>query len=156
MPATPEPSFTPQRKWTIALNVSLLILLVVSVVVMVNYLSGDYFRRFHIGSQATNPLSPRTVRFLGSLTNRVKVTIYYDKDDPFYTTVLALLNEYTYVNPKVSVRTVDYTRDAGAARQLLAKYPYLASTTVKNLVIFECGDKVKAVEGSVLVNYAFE
>ena len=154
--ANPEPSFTPQRKWTIALNVSLLILLVASVVVMVNYLSGDYFHRFHLGSQATNPLSPRTVRFLGSLTNRVKVTIYYDKDDPFYTTVLALLNEYTYVNPKVSVPTVDYTRDAGAAQQLLAKHAWLASAKAKNLVIFECGDKVKAVEGNDLVKYSFD
>src|SRR6266699_419285 len=125
MAANPEPSFTPRRKWTIGLNVGLLILLVGSVVVMVNYLSRDYFHRFHLSRQATSPLSSRTVRFLGTLTNRVKVTIYYDQDDPFYTTVLALLNEYTYVNPKVSVRTVDYTRDAGAAQQLLAKYKFL-------------------------------
>ena len=52
-------------------------------------------------------MSPRTVHFLNSLTNRVKVTIYYDRDDTFYTTVLALLNEYSYVNPRISVRTVE-------------------------------------------------
>ena len=97
MAANPEPSFTPQRKWTIGLNVALLILLVTSVVVMVNYLSRDYFHRFHVSSQATNPLSSRTVHFLNSVTNRVKVTIYYDTGDHFYTTVLALLNEYSYV-----------------------------------------------------------
>jgi hypothetical protein len=156
MAANPEPSFTPRRKWTIALNVCLLILVVASVVVMVNYLSRDYFHRFHFSSQTTNPLSSRTIHFLGSLTNRVKVTIYYDKEDPFYTTVLALLNEYSYVNPKISVRTVDYTRDAGEAQQLLAKHAWLASTTAKNLVIFECGDKVKAVQGNDLAKYSLE
>jgi ABC-type uncharacterized transport system involved in gliding motility auxiliary subunit len=156
MAANLEPSFTPRRKWTIALNVSLLIVLVGSVVGMVNYLSRDYFRRFHLSSQTANPLSSRTVHFLSSLTNRVKVTIYYDKDDPFYTTVLALLNEYSYANPRISVRTVDYTRDAGEAQQLLAKHAWLASTAAKNLVIFECGDKIKGVEGNELARYTLE
>jgi hypothetical protein len=153
---TPEPSFTPQRKWTIGLNVGLLLLLVASAVLMVNYLSRDYFHRFHWSRQSANALSPRTVHFLNSLTNRVKVTIYYDRDDPFYSTVLGLLNEYSYVNSRISVRTVDYTRDAGSAQQLLSKLPWLASANAKNLVIFECGEKVKAVEGNDLAKYAFE
>ena len=59
MAANSEPSFTPQRKWTIGLNVGLLILLVTSVVLMLNYLSRDYFHRFHLSSQSANPLSSR-------------------------------------------------------------------------------------------------
>jgi hypothetical protein len=153
---TPEPSFTPQRKWTIGLNVGLLLLLVASVVLMVNYLSRDYFHRFHWSRQSANVLSPRTVHFLNSLTNRVNVTIYYDREDPFYSTVRSLLDEYSYANSRISVRTVDYTRDAGAAQQLLTKLPWLASANLKNLVIFECGEKVKAVEGNDLAKYALE
>jgi hypothetical protein len=153
---TPEPSFTPQRKWTIGLNVGLLLLLVASVVLMVNYVSRDYFHRFHWSRQSANVLSPRTVHFLRSVTNRVNVTIYYDREDAFYSTVRSLLEEYSYVNSRISVRTVDYTRDAGAAQQLLTKLPWLASANAKNLVIFECGEKVKAVEGNDLAKYAFE
>ena len=51
MAANPEPSFTPQRRWTIALNVSLLILLVASVLVMVNYLGRAPFAFNRMRSQ---------------------------------------------------------------------------------------------------------
>jgi len=42
-----KPSFSPWRKWSIGFNVVLIVLVVLSVVVMVNYLSRDYFTRFH-------------------------------------------------------------------------------------------------------------
>src|SRR5947209_2913365 len=153
-----QPSFSPYRKWRTGLNVCLYIIVILAVVVMVNYLIRDYFLRLHLSAQTKNPLAPRTVRFLQSLTNWVKVIVYYDKDDPFYSTVVALLNEYKYVNPKISVQTVDYGRDAGAAQQLLAnpKYKFLASVTAKNLVIFDCEGKFKAVDGNLLAKYVVE
>ena len=85
-----KPSFSPYRRWGLGLHLGLLVLAVFSVVVMVNYLSRDYFLRLHVATHATEPLAPRTVRFLQSLTNRVNVTLYYDKDDPFYSTVVDL------------------------------------------------------------------
>ena len=74
----PKPSFSPYRKWGIGLHVILLSLIVLSVVVMVNYISRDYFLRFHASTRTRLELSPRTVGLLRSLTNRVKVTLYYD------------------------------------------------------------------------------
>ena len=40
--------------------------------------------------------------------------------------------------------------------QRRANHAWLASTTAKNLVIFECGDKVKAVQGNDLAKYSLE
>src|SRR5215831_7188689 len=149
----PKPSFSPYRKWGIGLNAMLLVLLVLSVVAMVNYLSQDYWYRWHVAGLIKTPLSPRTVKFLQSMTNRVQVTVYYDKEEPFFSTVVDLLNEYRAVNSKISIEIVDYKRAAGAAQRLKAKYPFLAARDAKNLVIFDSGVRVKPVNGNGLTTY---
>jgi ABC-type uncharacterized transport system involved in gliding motility auxiliary subunit len=149
-------TFSPYRKWGIGLNVCLIILLVFSVVVMVNYLSRDYFARFHLSARGRIPLSVRTVKFLESLTNQVNVTIYYDKNDAIYSMVADLLKEYKQINPKIHVQTIDYLRDPGAAAQLKEKYKSLASAQAKDLVIFESQDKYRFIDGKALANYVTE
>jgi ABC-type uncharacterized transport system involved in gliding motility auxiliary subunit len=149
------PSFSPRRKWSICFNVILLTFLVLAVVVMVNYLSRDYCWRFHVSTHTRIELSPRTVGLLKSLTNRVTVTLYYEKDNALYSTVTDLLNEYRLVNPRISVLSVDYTRDLGAAQKVKAQYS-LSSVTDKNLVIFDCEGKVKVMDGNALAKYAVE
>jgi hypothetical protein len=149
-----QPSFSPLRKWVIALNVGLMVTVVFAVVVMVNYVSRDYFVRLHVSTQSKVRLSPRTVKFLETLTNSVKITMYYDKEDPFYSTVAELLNEYKTANPKISFRIVDYVRDPGAAQVLRTNYPWLGLASAKNLIIFDGGEKrIKAVDGNALVQY---
>ena len=152
----PKPSFSPYRRWGLGLHLGLLVLAVFSVMVMVNYLSRDYFLRLHVSTRAQEPLAPRTVKFLQTLTNRVNIIIYYDKEEPFYSTVVDLLNEYRVVNPRLSLQIVDYKRDPAAAQQLKAKYGFLASPNAKNLVIFDCEGRVKFVEGDALTRYTLE
>ncbi len=124
---------------------------------MVNYLSRDYFLRFHLSTRTKIELSPRTVGLLRSLTNQVKVTLYYDTEDDqaLYSTVADLLSEYRLVNPRITVQTVDYMRDPGLAQKVKAKYN-LSAPTDKNLVIFDCEGKVKTVDGNGLAQYVVE
>jgi ABC-type uncharacterized transport system involved in gliding motility auxiliary subunit len=152
-----KPSFSPYRKWGIGLHVLILSLIVLSVVVMVNYISRDYFLRFHASTHTRLELSPRTVGLLRSLTNQVKVTLYYDTDDSksLYTTVADLLSEYRLVDPRIMVQTVDYIRDPGLAQKVKTKYK-LSAQTDKNLVIFDSGDKVKVINGGGLAAYAID
>ena len=117
-----QPSFSPGRRWKIGFNVVVRTILVLAVVVMVNYLGGLFFGRFYLSSQTRVELSPRTVSILHSLTNHITVTLYYDKQDDFYPTIVALLNEYHSVNPNISVKTVDYVRDAGEAEKIKEQY----------------------------------
>ena len=91
MATEPQPSFSRRRKWSIGLDVLVRTVVVLAVVIMVNYLSGQYFRRFFLSSQTQIALSSQTISVLKSLTNQVKVTLYYDKEDPLYATLLALL-----------------------------------------------------------------
>ncbi len=154
-PPHPRSSFSPYRKWGVGLHVCLLIFLVFSVVLMVNYISREYFLRFHLSTRTRIDLSPLTTGLLRSFTNQVNVTLYYDQQESLYSTVTDLLNEYKLVNPSISVQTVDYLRNAGEAQKVKAGYK-LGSTTDKNLVIFDCEGRVEKVEGDALAQYTLE
>jgi ABC-type uncharacterized transport system involved in gliding motility auxiliary subunit len=150
-----KPSFSPWRKWGIAVNVALVITVVFAVVVMINYLSQEYFARVHLSRLTRNELSPRTLGILRSLTNTVRVVVYYDREDPLFSTVCDLLNEYKLANPKVTVQTVDFLRDAAVAQKLRAEFK-LAPPADKNLVIFDCQGRSRIVEGNALGQYILE
>lgn len=156
MPDKIQPSFSPRRKWKIGFDLAVRTILVAAVVVMVIYLGARIFHRFYLSSQTRVVLSTRTLNVLRTITNNVLVTLYYDTnpnddDGKFYPTVLALLDEYHLANPKISIRTVDYARDAGEAEKVKEKYG-LNSASAKNLVIFDAGDhRVKIFPGDALV-----
>jgi hypothetical protein len=158
MPTDPQSqsSFSPGRRWKIGLDVVMRTALVLAVVVMVNYLGACFFGRFYLSSQTRVKLSSRTLDILKSLTNHIDVTLYYDKQDNFYPTIVALLNEYRSANPHISVKTVDYVRDAGEAQKVKEQYG-LNAPTDKNLIIFDAGDKrVKIANGDALTEVKLE
>jgi len=149
----PKPSFSRGLKWGAAFHVFFLIFLVAAVVAMINYISGDFFLRFHWSASSKNQLSPLTLNFLNSLTNRVKVTVYYSEQDSMYGAVASLLREYHLANSSITIETVDYLRDAGAAQKVKAAY-HLDAKTDKDLVIFDCEGRVQVVPGDALAKYA--
>jgi ABC-2 type transport system permease protein len=150
-----KPSFSPRHRWKIGFDVLARTVLVLAVVVMVNFISAHFFRRFYLSSQTRIELSSRTENILKSMTNHVAVTLYYDKQDDFYPTIIALLNEYRSVNPNISVQTVDYVRDAGEAQKIKEQYK-LNSPTDKNLVIFDCDGRIKIANGDALTETQLE
>jgi hypothetical protein len=156
MPAAPQfrPSFSTASRWRIGFDVALRTALVLAVVVMLNDLGVKFFHRFYLSSLTRVELSPRTLNVLHSLTNRVDVTLYYDRADEFLPDIVALLNEYRSVNPKIFVHTVDYLNDPGGAEKTKAQYrQFFTSASDKNLVIFDCGGRVKIVPGAALQTY---
>ncbi|MEY2466635.1 MAG: gliding motility-associatede transport system auxiliary component [Verrucomicrobiota bacterium] len=150
-----QPSFSRGRKFAIGVNVVLAAAVVLAVLVMVNYLSSRYYKRVHLSTNTGIQLWPRTVSVLHSLTNRIQVTLYYDREDALYSTVSSLLKEYQAVNSKLTVQNVDYLRDAGAAQIAKTKYK-LTAPTEKNLVIFDCDGHIKVIEGDTLAKYVME
>jgi hypothetical protein len=87
-PSTQQPpSFSPGQRFRIGIQVFLLTLVVLLVVGMANYVSREYFTRIHLSTRTRFELSTRTLNFVQSITNRVKVTLYYDKEDPLYSIV---------------------------------------------------------------------
>jgi len=154
-----RPSFSTASRWRIGFDVALRTVLVLAVAGMVNYLGVKFFHRFYLSSQTRMALSSRTLAVLRSITNQVDVTVYYDRrpDDNkpnFYPEVMALLNEYRAASKNISVDAVDYVRDPGQAEIIKGKYrKYFNSNADKDLVIFDCGGRVKVFPGGELSTY---
>jgi ABC-type uncharacterized transport system involved in gliding motility auxiliary subunit len=145
-----HPSFSAGRKWSLSLNVLVSTLAALALALMVNYASARHFyKRFQWSNNALARLSPLTERVLKSLTNEVKVIVYYDAKAPLYDSVVALLKEYKTVCPKISVQIADYKRDPSAGELVKAAYK-LSMLTDKDLVIFDCNGKPKFVDQSEL------
>src|SRR5258708_2190282 len=150
-----RPSFSPGRRWAMAFQVCFLMLVVISVVVMANYISRDFYLRAHWSSRTRLELSPRTVQFVASMTNHVRVIIYYNKDESLYSTISDLLREYQGLNHRIEVETVDYLRDPGAAQKIKAAYK-LGAAAEKDFVIFDCGGIVFPVNCKMLTDVDLE
>jgi ABC-2 type transport system permease protein len=155
MTAKPKPSFSPGRRWQIGCDVVVRTALVLAVVVMVNYLGAKFYGRYYLSSQTQVKLSARSLSVVHSITNHVAVTVYYDKTDDWYPTIIALLNEYRSANPDISVKTVDYLTDPGEAQKIKDQYK-LSSAKDKDLVIFDCGGHSKIVPGEALSQVKLE
>ncbi len=155
---SPQPSFSPRRKWSIAFSVTLATAAVFLILAGVNYLSSQYFfKRIYLSADTRVRLSPRTLSVLKGLTNEVEVTVYYDKESPVYGDIMSLLNEYQAHTRKLSVKTIDYYRDPGAAEELKAKYKeHMGSVTNKDFIIFDNGGRVDFVNGNWLTTYRYE
>jgi hypothetical protein len=151
-------SFSTGMRWGHGVDLVVRTTLVLAVVVMVNYLGGRWYERLYLNAHSRQPLSPRTVGLLNSITNHVRITLYYDRLDPIYSKVTALLDEYRDRNARIHVTSMDYVRDAGAALKLREDYKDrgLNVGTNKDLVIFECEGRVKAVNGRELAQYITE
>jgi ABC-type uncharacterized transport system involved in gliding motility auxiliary subunit len=160
-PPKKHPSFSAAHRFGIGVDRLLRTALVLAVVVMANFLAAKYFHRFYLSQQTSVELSSRTLNILKSITNRVEVTLYYDTHDRenFYSEIVSLLGAYQDANKKITVRTVDYTRDPVAAMKTKERYNLpvsLASPNAppaKDLVIFACGDRHSVVPGAAIVNY---
>ena len=155
-PTSSPPSFSPRRKWSIAVNVTLATIAVFLTLAAINYLSSQwFFKRVYLSSGTRAELSPRTISLLDSLTNNVQVIVYYDTTDPLYTDISELLKEYKAHTQKLSVRTVDYYLDPGAAQDIKVKYD-LGSATNRDFIIFDCAGKKAFVDGSRLAQYKID
>jgi hypothetical protein len=154
MATNSQPSFSPGRRWKIGFDVIVRTALVLAIVVMVNYLGAKFFGRFYLSSQ-TQQLSTRTLSVVHSITNRVTVTVYYDKDDDWYPMIIALLNEYHSANPDIFIKAVDYVLDPGEAEKIKEQYK-LSSAKDKNLVIFDCDGRWQSVNGDELSQVKLE
>ena len=160
MPTENQPSFSRPRRWKIGFDVVVRTILVLAVVVMVNYLGAIFPHRFYLSSQTNVGLSSRTLSVLDSLTNQMTVTLYYDTHDPdnFYTTLLALANEYHAANKNISVNAVDY-KDPGEAEKVKEQYNLPGAPTSpnsppnKDLIIFACGDRHDVIPGDAIVGF---
>jgi len=149
-----KPSFTPRRKWGVGFDILVRTLVVIAVLVMLNHLAALFFHRQHLSAANKDELSSLTKNVVLSVTNQVKVTVYYDRNDEFYRKIVALLREYQVLNPLITFQTVDYLMDASEALSIKQKFhlPETTKADEKNFVIFECEGRSRVMPGASLVD----
>lgn len=144
----PQPSFSNRRRLQIGLHVLASVLAALAIVIMVNYLAAHHYNRHRLSSADRNELSPLTLRMLNSLTNTVKVIVFFDKQDPssMFSQVSSLLKEYELASPRLKVEYVDYNHNPGQAQFIKDRYKLFSpgldeEVSQRNLVIFDSGNR---------------
>ncbi len=147
-------SFSPNRRYSIAASVVLSLAAVLALVLLTNYLALHHAPRLYWGASSDYRLSPLTVTALDSLTNQVKVTVFFDREHPVYPSVRALLREYAARSPRLTIEELDYTRDPVAGVEFRRRFPRLGpQDEPPDLVLFESGARSKAVPARDLRDY---
>ncbi len=146
------PSFVPGRRYRIAASVALGLVSLVVVFVLVNHLAIARLRwRADVSELRRFELSPLTRRVLDAMTNDVKVTVLFPRDSDLYGHISGLLREYSDLQPRIKVRTVDY--EAEPATALLVRSGYKLRQDDSNLVLFDGGTQLVRVAESELSTY---
>src|ERR1051326_3452078 len=142
MPAeTPHrPSFSTARKWAIALNVALSCASLAALVLMINYVSSRHFKRCQWMADERYRLSPMTEKLLESITNQVKVIVFFNPDHPLFSSVKGLIKEYRLACPRLEVQFVDYVHAPGAAELIKTQYK-ITSSSDENFIIFDTSNR---------------
>lgn len=142
MPAeTPhKPSFSRTRKWAIALNVMVECASLAALVLMINYVSSRHFKRYQWMTDERYRLSPMTAKMLESVTNQVKVIVFFNPNHPLFSSVKGLLNEYLLACPRLELQYVDYIKAPGAAELIKTQYK-ITSSGDENFIIFETSNR---------------
>jgi hypothetical protein len=157
-PDNPKLSFSNGRRWLNWLNTLLAVAAALALVVMANYLAGGHFKRIQMDRDSIFKLSKQTLRALDNLTNDVNIILFFEphgKNEEIYALASGLLAEYQQVCPRhVHVKTIDYDRDVGTAKEFLATNG-LGGIKEKDFVFFESGGNTKLVYGKDLAQYDF-
>jgi hypothetical protein len=157
-PDNPKQSFSHGRRWLNWLNTLLAVGAVLALVVMANYLADGHFKRFQLDHDSAFKLSGQTLRVLDSLTNDVNVTLFFEPggaNEEIYGLSSGLLAEYQQACPRhLHVKTLDYDRKVGEAKEFLAKHS-LGGLKEKDFVLFESGAHTKLVYAKDLADYDF-
>jgi len=149
------PSFSAGQRWSIRIRVLIGVVSMAALLGMLNYLSLHYFKRFDLGSDSAARLSPQTLLLLRSLTNEVRVTIFFNPQSQpdLYSLTSRSLGEYQNTNPRyVSLRTLNYSKFDGEARAFLTQH-HITSLKAKDFVLFESGTQSRLVYARDLSEY---
>jgi hypothetical protein len=146
-------SFSRGRKWAMGFNVVVSSLALLAILAMGNYLASRHYWSIQVDS-AKVTISPLTKRILNSLTNHIKVVIYFDPktDREMFGAVKALLMEYELNCPKIDLEYIDFTNPGRAE---LVREKYKLASAKGSRVIFDYKDRIRTVMAGDLSEYQY-
>jgi ABC-type uncharacterized transport system involved in gliding motility auxiliary subunit len=98
-------------------NSVVLTISVIGIIALVNYLGSRYQMRFDLTEAKTFSISDQTTNILRDLKTDVKITAFYQENNPSLRQAKDLLSNYTYGSDKVKVTYIDPDRQPAVAQQ---------------------------------------
>ncbi|GEM_PF-2656782 len=142
-----------KERFTVALNV-ILATVVAFELILLGY---RVYSRWDLTQDETFSISERTKRFLGSLENRMKITVFYGREYPphawTWQRIHDLLQEFQLHADRIEVEFVDPHRDPSRAQQLRQKFGISANDFQSGAVAFEYGDASQVAVDASIVEY---
>jgi hypothetical protein len=154
--ANPLPKPVGIRRLRIGANVFLQTIIVVTIVLMINYLGFNRYQRWDLSRFNKYALSELTKKVLRSLKKEVKIYVFFSPTSQsagseLYTDLQNLLKEYEFAGKrKVQVENLDPYRNLTRTRELQVKYNFGAE---ENLVIIDYQDRKKVLRVADMAEY---
>jgi len=149
--ASPKPPKKPAQslnRWRISVLSVLQVVLLMTILLTINYLSIHHFYRYDASRDLDYTLSSSTRKYLASpaIQSRekpIRLILAYRRSSPFYERVRALAEEYTRLsNEKISLTLVDPLRDPDRMQEINAAYNI---TLIRDLLILDARSDNSAV-----------
>jgi len=139
-------------------NVITQVLIVLLIVMLVNYLGFNHFKRWNIGRSGQVEVSDQTRHLLENLEDKVLCTVLFVNDSAGSGVELGrelrnLLTEYSQISKrKFEIEYVDPFRDLSRARELSAKYKFGR----ENVLVLDIKGRTKVIEGQEMADYRMQ
>ncbi len=134
----------------IGLNVLVQIVLILFLAAMVNSLAFKHYRRWDFSRDQKYALSDKTKRFLETLKDKMRITVFFSPGTPITADVQNLLTEYQYAgNGKIDLEQIDPERNLSRAKELFDKYKVV---TDESLLVLDYDGRNKTVKASEMAD----
>jgi len=134
----------------IGLNVLVQVVLILFLASMVNSLAFKHYARWDFSRDQKYALSDKTKRFLDSLKNKMRITVFFSPSTPITADVQNLLTEYQYAGKgKIDVEQIDPERNLSRAKELFDKYKVV---TDESLLVLDYDGRNKTVKASEMAD----
>lgn len=138
------------NRFMISLNVGVQLFVLVLIVLMLNYLSFNHYRRWNFSRTHRYELSDKTHRVLAGLKKPVKVIEYFSQGSDVAGDIDNLLKEYEGASKNIQVVRVDPGRNPALAHSVESEYKLGEK---ENIVIIDSGGRKKYIMAQEMVDY---
>ena len=130
----------------IGFNVLAQVILVLFLATMVNTIAFRNYKRWDFSRDQKYALSDKTKQFLGTLKDKMRVTVFFGSSNPISGDVASLLTEYQYAaKGKIDVENIDPERNLSRAREIVDKYKVISD---ESLLVLDYQGRNKTVKAS--------
>jgi hypothetical protein len=134
------------QRLQIGLNLLVQLVLILFLLCAVNWIGFRNYKRWDVSRDQKYALSDKTKRFLGTIKDKMRITVLFSPNTPITGDVANLLTEYQYASKgKIDIENIDPNRNYTRAKELVDKYKVVSD---ESLVVIDYEGRNKTVKAS--------